>query len=61
LEHIVVGISCLDACFMYGTRDRIFFFSGSARFHRDGKQWHESFSIGEDAKAFRPDQAADPE
>jgi hypothetical protein len=27
---------------MYGTRDRIFFISGSARFHRHGEQWHWS-------------------
>src|SRR5260370_37588675 len=41
LEHVVVGTSRLDACFMYGTRDRILFVRGSARFHRHGEQCPE--------------------
>jgi hypothetical protein len=51
LEQVVVGISCLDACFMYGTRDRICFVSGSARFHRHGEQWHESLPTMKDGRA----------
>src|ERR1700720_1001606 len=51
LEHVVVGISCLDACFMYGTGDRILFVSGSARFHRHGEQWHESLPMIKDGRA----------
>src|SRR5882757_11016950 len=30
---------------MYGTRDRIFFVSGSAGFHCYGEQWHESLPM----------------
>src|ERR1700678_4139752 len=53
LEHVVVGISCFDACFMYGTRDRIFFVSGSACFHRHCEQWHESLPMMRDGRAER--------
>jgi hypothetical protein len=49
-EHVVVGISCLAACFMYGTRDRIFFVSGAARFHRHGEQWHEGLPMMKDGR-----------
>ena len=36
---------------MYGTRDRVFFLSGSARFHRHGEQWHESLPMMKDGRA----------
>ena len=36
---------------MYGTRDRIFFVSGSARFHRHGEQWHERLPMMKDGRA----------
>src|SRR5271156_7239914 len=45
LEHVVVRISCLHACFMYGSRDRVFLLSSYARFHRHGEQWHESLPV----------------
>jgi hypothetical protein len=35
---------------MYGTRDRIFFVSGSAGFHCHGEQWHESLPMMRMAK-----------
>jgi hypothetical protein len=35
---------------MYGTRDRIFFVSGSVRFHRHGEQWHESLPMMKDGE-----------
>ena len=35
---------------MNGTRDRIFFVRGSARFHCHGEQWHESLPMMKDGR-----------